>query len=144
MRITPSGGAARTNSTGRYVERLVTLRDTRLHLPPSPTRIHPNNPKKDAVLDFCVSHSTLEEIQMQVIADGSSDHEPILLGLPDYLTVFNPNNLRLITNCDGIRIALSHIQWPENLMLSISDIDNSVQLLKSHTQVALITPRASV
>jgi len=131
-------GAAKTNSTGRYVERLVTLRDSRLHLPPSPTRIHPNNPEKDAVLDFCVSHSTLEEIKIQVIADGSSDHKPVLMSLPDYLTIFNPNNLRLITNWDGIRVALSQIQWPEDAMPTISDIDKSVQLLKSHIQVAML------
>ena len=49
----------KTSETGRYLERVLPLFDARLHIPPDFNRTHPTNPDKDAVLDYCISHGTL-------------------------------------------------------------------------------------
>ena len=134
----PIWGARKTNETGRYLERVLRLFDARLHIPPDFTRTHPTNPDKDAVLDFCVSHGTLESIDIHVLKDGSSDHKPILLTLPEDCTIYNCSNTRLVTDWEGIASDLHKIVWPNSVDNSAEDINSSVRLIQSHIQVAML------
>jgi len=137
-------GAPKTNEMGRYLERLLPLFDARLHIPPDVTRIHPTDHRKDAILDYCISHSTLESINIQVLPDGSSDHRPILLTLPDHCTIYNCNNTRLVTDWEGIAGDLSRITWPDGVDTCAEDIDTSVRLIQSHIQVAMLNNTKSI
>jgi len=131
-------GGHKTNLTGQYLEKLLLHLDCRIHLPPSPTRIHPNNPTKDSFLDLCLTHSTLTDIKVTVLPDGSSDHKPILLSLPENFTMINPRSVRLLTNWTGIAEDLHKVAWPSSVEANQIDIDNAVQIFNSYVQTAIL------
>ena len=131
-------GGRTTNLSGQYLEKLLLHLDCRIHLPTSPTRIHPNNPSKDSTLDFCLTHSTLTDVKLTVLPDGSSDHKPILITLPENLTILNPRRVRLLTNWIGIEEDLGQVAWPTSVEANQNSIDNAVQLFTSHIQASML------
>lgn len=131
-------GGQKTNLTGQYLEKVLSNCNCRLHLPPTFTRIHPNDPSKDSTLDLCLTHSTLTNVDIRVLQEGSSDHRPILITLPDSLTIINPRTVKLLTNWTGIAEDLSKVVWPTSVDANKTSIDNAVQLFTSNIQVAML------
>jgi len=131
-------GGRKTNLTGQYLEKLITHLDCRVHLPPSCTRIHPSNPSRDAALDICLTHTTLTDVTIRVLEEGSSDHKPILITLPENLTLFNPLNVRLKTNWDGIAEDLDKVSWPKAVEPHEAGIEIAIKTLTSNIQVAML------
>lgn len=131
-------GGQKTNQTGQYLEKLLLHLDCRIHLPSSHTRIHPNNPTKDSTLDFCLTHSTLTNVNVTVLPDGSSDHKPILITLPEKFTIVSPRNIRLLTDWTGIADDLNKVIWPTSVEANQTSIDNAVKTFTSNIQVAIL------
>ena len=71
-------------------------------------------------------------MNIQVLPDGSSDHRPILLTLPDHCMIYNCNNTRFLTDWEGVAGDLSRITWSDGVDECAEDIDTSVRLIQSH------------
>jgi len=131
-------GGQKTNQTGQYLEKLMLHLDCRLHLPPSHTRTHPNDPSKDAILDLCFTHSNLTDIEIEVLQEGSSDHKPILISLPENFTMVSPKNIKLVTDWDGIAGDLGKVVWPTIVEAKKDNIDKAVKILTANIQAAML------
>ena len=73
-----------------------------------------------------------------VLTEGSSDHLPLLIKLPDNITILNPNLVKLRTDWDSIKNDLNKVDWPTIVNPTETSISNAAQLITSHLQVALL------
>ena len=130
-------GSSKSNDAGNYIDSWVNDLGINIFIPTSPTRIHPKDRTKDAVLDYALTHSNLQEVQLQVLPLLDSDHCPLSIQ-PLNLNLFTTPNFKIIRNWEQIRAEIESNEWPNTPIDSPEDIEEAASHIISTLQATLI------
>lgn len=128
-------GSTRSNDTGAYLSHWVNDLELNIHIPPGPTRVHPRRPQKDAVLDYGLTNSSLEQVEVSVHPIVDSDHRPVSFHLRS-IVLRVPRHFKLKTNWEGIANDLAHVEWPDSIPLTEQGVNDASLILQAELQAA--------
>lgn len=141
-------GCHTSNPSGRALLQLVDEQNITLHVPNEPTHFSPVG--RPEILDLAISSGILNDLQIEVLPDLSSDHNPILLkldGLEDYrkkqeIKTTNWTNFHYRLN--NLVSIVPTLHTKEDIDIEIgtftTDIQNTVNSCSKIIQVSQVRP----